>query len=59
MGDHKFIYYLELLRALEGMLSRRSRLHLQVIAPTNQHWARLVGYGQNSLSDVSRFDEVK
>jgi hypothetical protein len=28
------IYYLELLRALEGTLSRWSRLHLQSFAPT-------------------------
>jgi hypothetical protein len=28
------IYYLELLRASEGMLSRWSRLHLQSLAPT-------------------------
>jgi hypothetical protein len=27
------IYYLELLRASEGTLSRRSRLHLQLLAP--------------------------
>jgi hypothetical protein len=32
-----------LLRALEGTLSRLSRL--QSLAPTNQHWARVVGYG--------------
>jgi hypothetical protein len=30
------IYYLELLRASEGTLSRWSRLHLQSLAPTNQ-----------------------
>jgi hypothetical protein len=34
------IYYLELLRALEGTLSRWSRLHLQSLVPTNPHWAR-------------------
>jgi hypothetical protein len=28
------IYYLEFLRASEGTLSRRSRLHLQSLAPT-------------------------
>jgi hypothetical protein len=37
------IYYLEL-RALEGTLSQ-SRLHLQVLAPTNPHWACVVSYG--------------
>jgi hypothetical protein len=35
-GDQKF-YYLELLRASEGTLSRWSRLHLQSLAPTNPH----------------------
>jgi hypothetical protein len=34
------IYYLELLRASEGTLSRWFRLHLQSLAPTNPHWAR-------------------
>jgi hypothetical protein len=43
------IYYVELLRASEGALSRRSRLHLQSLAPTNPHWARVVGYGPFSL----------
>jgi hypothetical protein len=27
---------------LEGTLSRWSRLHLQSLAPTNPHWARVV-----------------
>jgi hypothetical protein len=48
MGDQK-IHYLELLRASEGTLSRWSRLHLQSLAPTNPHWARVVGYGPFSL----------
>jgi hypothetical protein len=43
------IYYVELLRAAEGTLSRWSRLHLQSLAPTNPHWARMVGYGPYSL----------
>jgi hypothetical protein len=38
------IYYLELLRASEGTLNRWSRLHLQLLAPTNPHWARVVGW---------------
>jgi hypothetical protein len=38
-----------LLRASEGTLSRWSRLHLQSLAPTNPHWARVVGYGPFSL----------
>jgi hypothetical protein len=33
------IYYLKLLRASEGTLSRWSRLHLQSLAPTNPYWA--------------------
>jgi hypothetical protein len=37
------------LRASEGMLSRCSWLHLQSLAPTNPHWARVVGYGPFSL----------
>ncbi|CAH0398585.1 unnamed protein product [Chilo suppressalis] len=35
-------YYLELLRASEGTLNRWSRLHLQSLAPTNPHWARVL-----------------
>jgi hypothetical protein len=42
-------YHLELLRASEGTLSRWFRLHLQSLAPTNPHWARVVGYGPSSL----------
>jgi hypothetical protein len=42
-------YYLELLRALEGTLSRWCRLHLQSLTPTNPHWAGVVGYGPFSL----------
>jgi hypothetical protein len=38
--------YVELLRALEGTLSRWSRLHLQSLAPSNPNWARVVGYGK-------------
>jgi hypothetical protein len=43
------MYYLELLRASEGTLSCWSRLHLQSLAPTNSHWARVVGFGPLSL----------
>jgi hypothetical protein len=38
-------YFLELLRASEGTLSRWSRLNLKSLAPTNPHCARVVGYG--------------
>jgi hypothetical protein len=31
-------------RASEGTLSRWSRLHLQSLAPTNPHWARVVAW---------------
>jgi hypothetical protein len=34
-----------LLRASEGFLSRWFQLHLQLLAPTNPHWARVVDYG--------------
>jgi hypothetical protein len=34
---------------LEGTLSRWSRMHLQSLAATNPHWARVVGYGPFSL----------
>jgi hypothetical protein len=53
MGDQK-IYYLELLRASEGTLSYWSRLYLQSLAPTNPHWARVVGYGPLSLCVIRK-----
>jgi hypothetical protein len=43
------IYYLELLFASEGTLNRWYWLHLQSLAPTNPHWARVVGNGPFSL----------
>jgi hypothetical protein len=43
------IYYLELFRASQGTLSLWFRLHLQSSAPTNPHWAHVVGYGPFSL----------
>jgi cellulose synthase/poly-beta-1,6-N-acetylglucosamine synthase-like glycosyltransferase len=42
-------YNLELLRASEATLSRWFRLHLQSLAPTNPHRARVVDYGPFSL----------
>jgi hypothetical protein len=42
--DGSKINYLELLRTSEGTLSRWSRLHLQSLAPTNPHWAHVMGY---------------
>jgi hypothetical protein len=48
MGDQKFIIF-ELLHASEGTLSRWSWLHLHSLAPTNPHWARVVGFGPFSL----------
>jgi hypothetical protein len=53
MGDTK-IYYLELFRASEGMLSRWSRLHLQSLAPTNPYWARVVVCGPFSLCVIHK-----
>jgi hypothetical protein len=47
------IYYLELLRALEGTLSRWSQ-HLQSLALTNLHWARVEGYGPFSLCVIHK-----
>jgi hypothetical protein len=49
------MYYLELLRASEG-ISCWSRLHLQSLAPTNPHRARLVGYGSFSLGVIHNED---
>jgi hypothetical protein len=43
------MYYLELLRAVEDTISRRSRLHLQSLALTHKHWAHVVDYGPFSL----------
>jgi hypothetical protein len=48
------MYYLELLRASEGASSRWSRLHLKSLAPTNPHWARVVGYGPFSLCVIHK-----
>jgi hypothetical protein len=49
MRSRSKMYYLELLRASEDMLSRWSRLHLQSLALSNPYWARVVGYGSFSL----------
>jgi hypothetical protein len=46
------VYYLELLHASKGTLSRK--LHLQSLAPTNPHWARVVGYGPFSLCVIHK-----
>jgi hypothetical protein len=48
------IYHLEFLVVSEGTLSRWSRLHLQTLAPTNHHWARVVGYGFFSLCVIHK-----
>jgi hypothetical protein len=53
MGN-PIVYYLELLPALEGTLSRWSRLHLQLLAPNNPHWARVVGCGPFSLCEIHK-----
>jgi hypothetical protein len=42
----------KLIRASEGTLSFWSRLHLQALAPTNLHWARMVGYGPISFCAI-------
>jgi hypothetical protein len=43
------IYYLKLLSATKGTLSRWSRLHLQSLEPINTDCARVVCYGPFSL----------
>jgi hypothetical protein len=48
------MYYIELLRASEGTLSRWSQLYVQSLAPTNTHWARVVGYGLFSLRVIHK-----
>jgi hypothetical protein len=35
-------------------LSRWSQLHLQSLAPTKPHWARMVGYGPSSLCIIHK-----
>jgi hypothetical protein len=48
------MYYLELLRALEGTLSRWFQLPLQSLTPTNPYWARVVDYGSFSLCVIHK-----
>jgi hypothetical protein len=48
------IYYLELLHASEAPLTRWSLLHLQSLALTYLHWARVVGYGPFSLCVIHK-----
>jgi hypothetical protein len=48
------IYYLKLFRASKGTLSCWCWLHLQSLAPTNPHCARMVGYGLFSLYVVHK-----
>jgi hypothetical protein len=49
----KFQSY-RLLLALEGMLSRWSRLHLQSLAPINPRWARVVSYNPFSCCVIHK-----
>jgi hypothetical protein len=51
MGDQCII---ELLRVSKGTVSRWSWVHLQLLAPTNPHWARVVGYGPFSLCVIHK-----
>jgi hypothetical protein len=48
------IYYLQLLRASEGTLSRWFRLYLRSLAPTNPQWSRVVGYSPFSLCVIHK-----
>jgi hypothetical protein len=45
------------LRASDGTLSP-PRLHLQSLAPTNPHWARVVGYGSFSFCVIHKEGSV-
>jgi hypothetical protein len=53
------IYYLELLRASEGTLSRRSWLHLQSLAPTpvSRRVDVRQAAGRKSAESLSQHDE--
>jgi hypothetical protein len=48
------IYYLEILCASESTLSCWSWLYLRSLAPTNLHWARVVGCGPFSLYVINK-----
>jgi hypothetical protein len=48
------MYYLELLRASEGTLSRWPRLYLQSLAHTDPQWPRVVGYGPFSFCVIHK-----
>jgi hypothetical protein len=48
------IYYFELLRVSKGSLSRWSRLHLQSLAPTNPHGARVVSCNPFALCVIHK-----
>jgi hypothetical protein len=47
-------YIIGVIRASEGTLSHLSRLHIQSLAPTNPHLARMVGYGPISLCVIHK-----
>jgi hypothetical protein len=49
MEEKHMLLYLKVFHTSEGTLNRRSQLCLQSLAPTNPHWARVVGYGPFSL----------
>jgi hypothetical protein len=48
-GEARWLSYYKLLRTLKSTLRRWSHLHLQSLAPTHPHWARVVCYGPISL----------
>jgi hypothetical protein len=53
----KLLFFsLELLHPSEGTLSCWSRLHLQSLAPTNPHWAPVVGYAPFFLCVIHKED---
>jgi hypothetical protein len=51
MGDQKFIITSS---AVLWQHVKQSRLHLQSLAPTNPHWARMVDYGPFSLCVIHK-----
>jgi hypothetical protein len=53
VNDQKFIISSSTVLS-KGTLSRWSRLHLQSLAPTKPHWARVVGYGPFSFCMIHK-----
>jgi hypothetical protein len=55
MDGQKFIISISVLRkAISNKLSRWSRFHVQSVAPTKLHWARVLDYGPFSLCVIRK-----